>query len=147
MPVVQPLYSEAPDNPERTALRDAFPQQGRVRIVDVAAAAGVTSIDMRAIGLTGRHVRITVSGGFPLAYLFEAPIAPTPPATSNQTTPDSTARATFGVLGNQTASPAAQASVLAVNASVRRFVSAKFPMLQMNGVGGGTTVEIEDATI
>ena len=148
MPVDERPYSEAPDNAERTANRDAFSRAGRVRVVDPPAAPAVMSIDMAAIGLAGRHVRITVTGANPLAFFFEQRIDPTPPATSNQTIPDSTARATFGVLGDQTASPGDQASTLVTGASARRFVSAKFPMLQMNGVGvGGTTIEIEDATI
>lgn len=146
MPVTnQKTIGEAPDNSERTALRDAFPRQGRVRIVDVPVAPPVTSIDMAAIGLAGRHVRIRVAAANPLAYFFEARSEATPPV---QTTPDSTARATFDAAGNQTTSPATQASQLASLAVARRFVSAKFPMLQMNGIGvGGTTVEIEDATI
>lgn len=144
MPVEERPFSEAPDNSERTALREAFPRQGRVRIVDVIAAAGVTSIDMAAIGFAGRHVRLTVRGAFPVAYYFEARSSATPPV---QTTPDSTLRATFNAAGLQTASPVAQAPTLETDEGARRFVSAKFPMLQMNGVGGGSQIELEDATI
>jgi hypothetical protein len=144
MPITdQKTIGEAPDNVERTALRDAFPRQGRVRIVDVVVAAGVMSIDMAAIGLAGRHVRLTVRAGT-LAYFFEARSSATPPV---QTTPNSTLRATFDVLGKETANPAGQASTLLVNETTRRFVSAKFPMLQMNGVGAGAQIELEDATI
>lgn len=145
MPVPQRRnYSEAPDNAERSANRDAFARQGAVMRVDVAMAAGVTSIDMRDVGLAGRHVRITNLGAAPLAFFFEAKSEATPPV---QTTPDPALRATFGADGLRTANPAAQCVELPVNGTARRYVSAKFPMLQMNGTGGATTVELEDATI
>ncbi len=115
-----------------------------MRVVDVPAAAAVLSIDMAAIGLAGRHIRLTVRGAFPVAYFFQARSSATPPV---QTTPDSTTRATFNALGVQTASPADQATQLETGDSVRRFCSAKFPMLQINGVGGVATIELEDATI
>ncbi len=144
MPVDERPYSEAPDNAERTANRDAFPRAGRVRVVDVVAAAAVTSIDMAAIGLAARHIRLTVRGANPVAYFFQARSSATPPV---QTTPDSTARATYDALGKETASPGDQATQLESGDSVRRFCSGKFPMLQINGVGGVATIELEDATI
>lgn len=144
MPVEERQFNEAPDNAERSALRDSFARQGAIRVVDVAAAVAVTVVNMRAIGLSGRHVRVTNIGANPLAYFFEAKSAATPPV---QTIPNSAVRATYDAAGNQTANPPTQATLLAVGASARRWVSGKFPMLQMNGVGGVTTVELEDATI
>lgn len=112
-------------------------------MVAVPAATGVLVIDMAAIGLAGRHVRLRVTGN-PMAYYFAPRSEATPPA---YTTPDSTQRATFGADGRQTASPATQATQIPAGGEARRFVSGKFPMLLANGVGGAAVLEIEDATI
>ncbi|HHH29042.1 MAG TPA: hypothetical protein ENK57_11960 [Polyangiaceae bacterium] len=144
MPTPEKSYNQAPDNAERSSLRDAFGRRGAIQRVDIAAAAGVTSIDMRAIGLAGRHVRITNAGAVPVAFFLEAKSTATPPV---QTTPDPAARATFDAAGMRTANPQTQCIELPAGASARRFVSAKFPMLQANGTGGAGLLELEDATI
>lgn len=145
MPVTDnPTISTAPDNAERSAHREAFPRRGAVMVVAVPAAGAVLTIDMAAIGLAGRHVRLRVQATSPIAYFFEARSEATPPV---QTIPDSTALATFNAAGVRLTNPATQATVIPVLGEARRFCSAKFPILRVNGVGGVSVLEIEDATI
>ena len=143
MPVEQPPQNLAPDNAERSANRDAFAVRGRVRRVTVPAAPGQLVIDMAAIGMAGRHVRMRVTGN-PGAYFF-VPRSNDP--TPTYPTPDSTALATFNGGGVQTANPPDQATALAAGDVARRYVSPKTPILVMNGVGGAAQLELEDATI
>ena len=113
-------------------------------VVAVPAAATTLTVDMSKIGLTGRHVRLRVQSGAPVAYFFEARSTDTPPV---QTVPDSTSRSTFDAAGTRLTNPVAQATQIPALGDARRFCSAKFPILRCNGVGGVSVLEIEDATI
>lgn len=143
MPVEQPPQNFAPDNPDRSAHKDTHPRQGAVRVVDVPAAPAVLTIDMAAIGLAGRHVRVRVTGN-PCAFFM---VGRSSDAVPTYPIPDSTQRATFSATGAQTANPATQATQLPAGGEARRYVSPRFPILRMNGVGGVAVLELEDATI
>lgn len=137
-------FATQPDYADRTFPKNAHARQGRVFVVDVPIEPGVVSVDMGALGLTGQHVTLTVIGAAPLAYFLESRSTTEPPV---QTTPDSSARSTFAASGLATATPTNQAEQLAATGRLREYVSPKFPMLQMNGVGGATTVVISDTSL